>query len=90
MFHPLRTTGLIPLVLVTALTFKVYSSIPAVRINSNRRRAGDFMRAKICSVIVLIFVLFNLPRLTIGAFEVSRWDTFLLLFRSFSMIIKID
>ena len=41
-------------------------------VNLSLRRAGDFHLAKICSGIVAVFVVCNVPRLAIGGFEVWR------------------
>ena len=37
------------------------------------RQSSEVMLAKICSMIVIVFIVCNLPRLIIGMFEISRY-----------------
>ncbi|XP_023330165.1 FMRFamide receptor [Eurytemora carolleeae] len=77
-FHPLSTTGLFPLILLGTMNYKIYSSIPTgPLITSRRRQAKNFRMARIAVALVLIFIIFNTPRLTIGIFEVTEVSSIL-------------
>lgn len=74
------STILVPVFALVGLNLRVLSRVPTAstrRSSSRRRRAGDFHLAKICSGIVAVFVVCNVPRLAIGGFEVWRIPTIL-------------
>ncbi|XP_023342736.1 uncharacterized protein LOC111712382 [Eurytemora carolleeae] len=58
------------------MNFKIYSSIPtSTLVTSRRRRALNFRLARISVALVIIFLVFNTPRLTIGLYEVTKLES---------------
>ncbi|XP_023346074.1 FMRFamide receptor isoform X2 [Eurytemora carolleeae] len=75
-FHPFTTTGIIPLVLLTTLNYKVYSHMSKTRyFHSNQRRTKDFSLAKVMTVLVVVFLGLNVPRLFLSFKEVTSIRT---------------
>ncbi|XP_023333939.1 FMRFamide receptor, partial [Eurytemora carolleeae] len=77
--HPLSTTGLIPFLFLSILNWRINNKIPKIShvSSSSRRRTKDFNLARVCTILVLVFLVLNLPRLTVGLYEVSSIGTIL-------------
>jgi len=71
-FHPLTTTGLAPLILLLILNFKIYRRISLSNkyFRAGSSRTKEYHLAKTMMVLVLVFIVLNMPRLVLGLNEV--------------------
>ena len=69
-FHPLLTTCIIPIITLCILNYKVYT-ISKQRLSSFSRMASEVNMARIQIIIVLLFIVFNIPRMFLTLYEVS-------------------
>jgi len=71
-FHPLTTTGLAPLVLLLILNFKIYRRISLSNkyFRAGSSRTKEYHLAKTMMVLVIVFIVLNMPRLVLGLNEV--------------------
>jgi len=71
-FHPLTTTGLAPLILLLILNFKIYRRISLSNkyFRAGSSRTKEYHLAKTMMVLVIVFIVLNMPRLVLGLNEV--------------------
>jgi len=76
-FHPLTTTGLAPLVILSLLNFKIYRQISMSNkfFRTGSSRTKEFRLAKTMMALVVVFILLNMPRLVLGLIEVLHMPT---------------
>ena len=67
-FHPLTTTFLIPIILLTFLNYKIV--LGSKRIHSNRLKK-EVSLSKIMMTLVAVFIILSIPRMSLALFEVS-------------------
>ena len=68
-FHPLLTTCVIPIIVLCILNHKIIK-ISKQRLSSFTRMAFEVNLAKIMITIVIIFIIFNIPRMLLFLYEV--------------------
>ena len=66
--HPLTTTCIIPIIVLTVLNIKIF--IRSNRINSSRIKS-DKMLTKVMMVMVGVFIALSIPKMSLALFEVS-------------------
>ena len=75
-FHPLLTTCILPIIILSILNYKVFK-ISKQRLSSFTRMTFEVTMAKIMITIVLIFIILNIPRVFMSLYEVSTIPTLL-------------
>jgi len=73
-FHPLTTTGLVPLLILSVMNYKIYSQMSEAKkfFRPESKRTKDFMLAKIMMALVMVFLILNTPRIILGVYEVTQ------------------
>ena len=69
-FHPLLTTCILPIFILSILNYKVIK-ISKQRLSSFTRMAFEVKMAKIMMTIVILFIILNTPRISLSLYEVS-------------------
>lgn len=80
--HPLTTTGLAPLLLLSILNLNMHISLGRFQQSQSQSARKEMHLTRMMSIIVLTFLLLNMPRCVIGLFEATRFRMILKCFSS--------
>ena len=69
-FHPLLTTCTIPIIVLSFFNYKVIETSKQ-RLSSSTKLAFEVSMARVMITIVIIFIIFNIPRMFLSLYEVS-------------------
>ena len=68
-FHPVLTTCLAPIVILIVLNYKIVR-VSRQRLSTYNKITAEIRMAKIMMIIVILFILLNLPKMSLSMFEI--------------------
>ena len=67
--HPVLTTCLAPIVILTVLNYKIVRA-SRQRLSTYNKMSSEIRMAKMMMIIVIVFILLNLPRMSLSIYEI--------------------
>ena len=79
-FHPLLTTCLLPITVLSVLNFRIVTA-SRQRLSTYNRMTSEVRLAKTMAIIVIVFIILNIPKMTLSIYEISTIPNILECFR---------
>ena len=69
-FHPLSTNCIVPIAILSVLNFKVVMA-SRQRLSTYTKLSSEIRMAKVMMIIVIVFVILNIPKMSLSIYEIS-------------------